>query len=159
MSATPRNATDKEKSGTTLQTVNPASGENGKAYRAHTLDEARSIAADCARAQKLWRRTPMAERSRLMHAAAQVMRAGKSRYAALMTAEMGKTITDGLGEIEKCAATADYFADHRRATLIMRYRRERSVGDGDRPSPRAGDRAGAPHLEESGHVRHPAQCH
>ena len=117
MSATPRNATDKEKSGTTLQTVNPASGENGKAYRAHTLDEARSIAADCARAQKLWRRTPMAERSRLMHAAAQVMRAGKSRYAALMTAEMGKTITDGLGEIEKCAATADYFADHAAAFL------------------------------------------
>ena len=137
MSATPRNATDKEKSGTTLQTVNPASGENGKAYRAHTLDEARSIAADCARAQKLWRRTPMAERSRLMHAAAQVMRAGKSRYAALMTAEMGKTITDGLGEIEKCAATADYFADHAAAFLAPRPQDMSAGHSGAGPVPKA----------------------
>ena len=137
MSATPRNATDKEKSGTTLQTVNPASGENGKAYRAHTLDEARSIAADCARAQKLWRRTPMAERSRLMHAAAQVMRAGKSRYAALMTAEMGKTITDGLGEIEKCAATADYFADHAAAFLAPRPQDMDAGHSGAGPVPKA----------------------
>jgi len=137
MSATPRNATDKEKSGTTLQTVNPASGENGKAYRAHTLDEARSIAADCARAQKLWRRTPMAERSRLMHAAAQVMRAGKSRYAALMTAEMGKTITDGLGEIEKCAATADYFADHAAAFLAPRTQDMDAGHSGAGPVPKA----------------------
>ena len=137
MSATPRNATDKEKSGTTLQTVNPASGENGKAYRAHTLDGARSIAADCARAQKLWRRTPMAERSRLMHAAAQVMRAGKSRYAALMTAEMGKTITDGLGEIEKCAATADYFADHAAAFLAPRPQDMDAGHSGAGPVPKA----------------------
>ena len=137
MSATPRNATDKEKSGTTLQTVNPASGENGKAYRAHTLDEARSIAADCARAQKLWRRTPMAERSRLMHAAAQVMRADKSRYAALMTAEMGKTITDGLAEIEKCAATADYFADHAAAFLAPRPQDMDAGHSGAGPVPKA----------------------
>jgi len=137
MSATPRNATDTEKSATTLQTVNPASGENGKAYRAHTLDEARSIAADCARAQKLWRRTPMAERSRLMHAAAQVMRAGKSRYAALMTAEMGKTITDGLGEIEKCAATADYFADHAAAFLAPRPQDMDAGHSGAGPVPKA----------------------
>ena len=137
MSATPRNATDTEKSGATLQTVNPASGENGKAYRAHTLDEARSIAADCARAQKLWRRTSMAERSRLMHAAAQVMRADKSRYAALMTAEMGKTITDGLAEIEKCAATADYFADHAAAFLAPRPQDMSEGYSGAGPVPKA----------------------
>jgi succinate-semialdehyde dehydrogenase / glutarate-semialdehyde dehydrogenase len=120
-----------------IQTVNPATGENGEVYRAHTLDEAKAIAASCAVAQRLWRKSRMVERSRLMHTAAQVMRANKSRYAALMTAEMGKTVTDGLSEIEKCAWTADYFADHAEAFLAPR---PRELGDGragNAPSSRA----------------------
>src|ERR1700745_150901 len=120
MSGTPRKAAGQAANDATLQTVNPATGEHGEAYRQHTLDEAKSIAAQCAAAQKLWRRTPLAERSKLMHAPARVMRANKSRYAGLMTAEMGKTVTEGLAEIEKCAVTADYFADHAAAFLAPR---------------------------------------
>ncbi|HEY1874449.1 MAG TPA: NAD-dependent succinate-semialdehyde dehydrogenase [Steroidobacteraceae bacterium] len=127
MSAASRNSTESAASSATFQTVNPATGENGKAYRAHTLDEARKIAAACATAQKEWRRTPIAERGKLMHAAAGVMRANKARYAALMTAEMGKPITDGLSEIEKCAATADYFAAHA-ATFLAPRRQDMSEG-------------------------------
>ena len=108
MSGTSRNSAAEPAQGS-IHTVNPVTGAMGKAYRGHTLDEARSIAAHCAAAQKLWRKTPIAERSRLMHAAARVMRANNARYATLMTEEMGKTVTEGLGEIEKCAATADYF--------------------------------------------------
>jgi succinate-semialdehyde dehydrogenase/glutarate-semialdehyde dehydrogenase len=103
-----------------LQTVNPATGEKGEVYPAHTLEEARAIAGDCARAQKLWRRKPLAERGWLMHTAAQVIRANRARYAALMTREMGKTVTDGLAEIDKCAAAADYFADHAEGILKPR---------------------------------------
>jgi succinate-semialdehyde dehydrogenase/glutarate-semialdehyde dehydrogenase len=119
MSVTPREAGARS-SIATLQTFNPATGEKGETYPAHTLDEARRIAADCARAQVLWRKRPFAERSWLMHTAAQVMRANKARYAALMTAEMGKTVTDGLAEVEKCAATADYFADRAEGFLKPR---------------------------------------
>ena len=127
MSVASRNGTESAAPGATIQTVNPATGENGKAYRAHTLDEARRIAAACATAQRLWRKTPIAERGKLMYAAAGVMRANKSRYAALMTSEMGKTITDGLSEIEKCAATADYFAAHA-ATFLATRPQEMSDG-------------------------------
>ena len=119
MSGTSRNSAAEPAQGS-IHTVNPATGAMGKAYRGHTLDEARSIAAHCAAAQKLWRKTPIAERSRLMHAAARVMRANNARYATLMTEEMGKTVTEGLGEIEKCAATADYFAEHADAFLAPR---------------------------------------
>ena len=115
-----RNTAERAPTGAIMQTVNPATGENGRAYRAHTLDEARGIAAGCAAAQKRWRKTPIAERGKLMRAAAQVLRANKSRYAGLMTAEMGKTVSDGLSEIEKCAAAADYFADHAAAFLAPR---------------------------------------
>src|SRR5215469_7115645 len=88
MPRTRGNATDEAAEGQTIQTVNPATGENGKAYRPHTIDEARSIAADCAAVQKQWRQTPIRERGQLMHAAARVLRANKDRYASLMTEEM-----------------------------------------------------------------------
>ena len=133
MSGNPRNATGEAANRATIQTVNPAGNEPGKTYRLHTLDEARSIAAHCASAQKLWRKTPLAERSKLMHAAARMMRANKSRYAALMTEEMGKTVTEGLAEIEKCAATAEYFAENAGAFLSARPQRLGSVAAGAMP--------------------------
>ena len=137
MSVASQTSTESAAPGATLHTVNPATGENGKAYRAHTLEEASKIAAACAAAQKLWRRTSIAERGRLMHAAARVMRANKARYAALMTAEMGKTITDGQSEIEKCAATADYFADHAAAFLAPRPQAMSEGPTGTGPAPKA----------------------
>jgi succinate-semialdehyde dehydrogenase / glutarate-semialdehyde dehydrogenase len=136
MSANDR-ATAESAEAATIQTVNPATGEKGELYPAHTLDEAKAIAADCAAAQRKWRRTPIVERAHLMHAAAVVMRANKSRYAALMTAEMGKTVTDGLAEIEKCALTADYFAD-RAATMLAPRPVDMSDGRGGHaPLPKA----------------------
>ncbi len=114
------NAADEAAAARSIHTINPATAEPGQTYRSHTLDEARAIAARCAAAQKLWRKTSLGERSRLMHGAAQVMRANKARYAALMTEEMGKTVSEGLAEIEKCAATADYFADNAAAFLAPR---------------------------------------
>src|SRR5215469_3852347 len=137
MSPTHQHATAAGAKIATIQTVNPATGENGEAYPAHTLDEAKAIAADCAAAQKLWRRTSLAERGKLMHAAAQVMRTNELRYAALMTAEMGKTVTDGVAEIEKCAWTADYFAAHAEAFLAPRPQDLRDTHSGSGPAPRA----------------------
>jgi succinate-semialdehyde dehydrogenase / glutarate-semialdehyde dehydrogenase len=66
-----------------------------------------------------------------------VMRTNKARYAALMTAEMGKTITEGLAEIEKCAAAADYFADHAAAFLAPRPQPMNEGHTGTGPAPKA----------------------
>src|SRR5215475_11138471 len=94
-----------------FQTVNPATGEKGPAYQGCTVDRALSIAADVQRAQIAWRRTGFKERAPLMKNAAKVIRDNSLRYAKLMTDEMGKPITDGLAELEKCASCCDYFAD------------------------------------------------
>ena len=52
-----------------------------------------------------------------MKAAAAVLRRRKAEFAELMTAEMGKTRTEGLAEIEKCAFNCEFFADHAESFL------------------------------------------
>jgi len=47
-----------------------------------------------------------------MRKAAALLRERRDEYARLMTEEMGKTITDGRAEVEKCAFHCDWFADH-----------------------------------------------
>ena len=95
-----------------LKTVDPSTGEPGKIYEGHSLDEARAIAARTHEAWKGWRRRSLAERSPLMKRAAQVLRSRADEFAGLMTDEMGKTLTEGKAEIEKCASSCDFFADN-----------------------------------------------
>jgi succinate-semialdehyde dehydrogenase/glutarate-semialdehyde dehydrogenase len=80
-------------------------------------DEVGGIITRADAAFDAWRRTGFAERSRLMHRAAEVLRTNSERYALQMTEEMGKPIKQARGEIEKCAWTCDYFADNAEAFL------------------------------------------
>ncbi len=103
-----------------FQTVDPSTGKSGKAYDGHTVDEALDIARSVKVAQAGWRRTSFADRSRLMKAAAAVLRRRSSELAELMCAEMGKTLSDGKAEIEKCAFNCDHYADHAEGYLARR---------------------------------------
>jgi succinate-semialdehyde dehydrogenase/glutarate-semialdehyde dehydrogenase len=95
-----------------FQTVNPATGEPGRAYAGNTLDDAREAAAAAKRAQEAWRRTSFEDRSAIVRKAAEILRARKDEFARLMTDEMGKTLDDGRAEVEKCAVHCDWFAAH-----------------------------------------------
>src|SRR3954447_14850234 len=95
-----------------LQTINPATGEPGRSYSPHSLDEALAAAAAAHHAFQSWRRTSFRQRPAVIRAAGEILRARKDQFARLMTEEMGKTLDDGLGEIEKCAVNCDWFADH-----------------------------------------------
>lgn len=121
----------------TFQTVNPATGENGRVYQGHSVEQAISIAADVHQAQIAWRRTPFSVRSPLMAKAAQIIRKNRERYAKLMTDEMGKPVTDALAELEKCAIACDYFAEHAEG-FLKPIPRDLSAGHaGHKPPPRA----------------------
>ncbi|MGN6848509.1 MAG: NAD-dependent succinate-semialdehyde dehydrogenase [Sphingomicrobium sp.] len=95
-----------------VQTINPATGQPGRSYVETSLDDALAAAAAARKAFLDWRRTSFAERSAVIHRAAEVLRARKDEFARLMTEEMGKTIGDGRSEVEKCAFHCDWFADH-----------------------------------------------
>jgi len=102
----PKASTDK------LQTINPATGEPGKSYDPHTIDDAKAAAKAARVAFLEWRRMSFELRSAVVRKAAEVLRARKEEFASLMTEEMGKTIDDGRAEVEKCAFHCDWFADH-----------------------------------------------
>jgi succinate-semialdehyde dehydrogenase/glutarate-semialdehyde dehydrogenase len=95
-----------------LCTNDPATGRPGRAYEGHTLSEAQAAAAAARSAFETWRGTSFAHRAELMRAAARVLRARAEEFAGLMTDEMGKTLTEGRAEIEKCAFNCDWFADN-----------------------------------------------
>src|SRR5260370_15386138 len=57
-----------------------------------------------------------------MHAAARELRARKDEYALNMTSEMGKPIVQAEAEVEKCAGTCDYYAEHAEAFLAEQPR-------------------------------------
>mgnify|MGYP001548447188 CR=1 FL=1 len=100
-----------------IQPVNPATDELGRTYEETSLADAVAAAAAARTAFLEWRRTSFAHRSAIIHKAAENLRARKDEFARLMTEEMGKTITDGRAEVEKCAFHCDWFADHAQTYL------------------------------------------
>ncbi|MEP6982317.1 MAG: NAD-dependent succinate-semialdehyde dehydrogenase [Sphingomicrobium sp.] len=103
---------DRPTAGEKLETVNPATNQPGRSYQQHSIDDACTAAAAAHEAFKSWRRTSFAQRSAIMHKAAEILRARQDELARLMTEEMGKTLDDGRSEVEKCAFNCDWFADH-----------------------------------------------
>src|SRR5829696_7747958 len=95
-----------------LQSINPATGEAIATYEEHS-DEAIVQALDAAAAaQRLWRERSFAERAVPVRRAAEILRRDKEQHAILMEHEMGKPLGQGRAEIEKCAVSLDYFAEH-----------------------------------------------
>jgi succinate-semialdehyde dehydrogenase/glutarate-semialdehyde dehydrogenase len=95
-----------------FDTHNPATGQSGRTYEGRTQAEVRDIVVAVDRAFAKWRRRSYSERAGVMKKAAAVLRQRKDEFAALMMEEMGKPISDGRAEVEKCATACDYFADN-----------------------------------------------
>src|SRR5689334_10940230 len=95
-----------------LQTVNPATGEPGRSYQQHTIEEGHQAAAAAHNAFREWRRTSFQQRGAVIRKASEILRARKDEFARLMTDEMGKTFDEGVAEVEKCAFHCEWFADH-----------------------------------------------
>lgn len=96
----------------TITSVNPTTGQPIQSYDLQDATAVEAALEAAARAQREWRLVPVAERVTLLTRMAQVLRAGKARYAAMITREMGKPIVEAEAEIEKCACNCDFYAEH-----------------------------------------------
>jgi succinate-semialdehyde dehydrogenase/glutarate-semialdehyde dehydrogenase len=95
-----------------ITSVNPTTGQTIRTYAEHSSAEVEEALGRAREAFGSWRRVTFAERGRLMTAAAARLRAGAGGFAVLMATEMGKPVAQGRSEIEKCAWTCDFFAQH-----------------------------------------------
>ena len=95
-----------------IRSVNPATEEVLAEFAEHAPAQVEAALSSAHTAFQTWRETPMGERSRLMLAAAAVLRRDRDRLAGLITAEMGKPITESEAEIEKSAWGCEFYAEN-----------------------------------------------
>jgi succinate-semialdehyde dehydrogenase / glutarate-semialdehyde dehydrogenase len=90
--------------------VNPATGRRLRAYPQDGPAQIEKALSRASLAFRNWREVAFADRARLLRSVARVLRSRTDDYAGLITAEMGKPISQARAEIEKCALLCDYYA-------------------------------------------------
>jgi succinate-semialdehyde dehydrogenase/glutarate-semialdehyde dehydrogenase len=95
-----------------IASINPATGENLKTFEALSGTQIEQKLQLAAKTFRSYRRTPFAERARLMLRAAEILETEKHEFAKLMTTEMGKPLTAAVSEAEKCAWVCRYYAEN-----------------------------------------------
>jgi acyl-CoA reductase-like NAD-dependent aldehyde dehydrogenase len=104
-----------------IKTTNPATGEHLESYPIFSDDEVARVARRARAAFEKWRKLSVDERSDYLRKLASALRAKKNDYAKLMTLEMGKPISQSESEIDKCAWTAEYYAENTKSWLAEEY--------------------------------------
>ncbi len=95
-----------------MRSINPATEETLACFDEVTPEKIDATLTQARAAFEVWRGAAIVERAGPMRRAATYLRGQKERFAALITAEMGKPIVESEAEIEKCAAACAYFTDH-----------------------------------------------
>jgi len=95
-----------------IQSINPATGEKIHLYEEASPEEIEQTLQSADRAFAEWRETDFSKRAMLLKAAGELLRKDAGDYAKLMALEMGKPVSQGHDEVEKCAWACDYFAEN-----------------------------------------------
>lgn len=96
----------------TYQTVNPYTNELVKEYPFATDDELESALDLADSAYRQAKTQPIAERAKILHNVADKFREYEDELARICTIDMGKLIGEAKGEVQICAAIADWYADN-----------------------------------------------
>ncbi|MEY8847504.1 NAD-dependent succinate-semialdehyde dehydrogenase [Psychroserpens sp. XS_ASV72] len=94
----------------TITTTNPYTQEELKTY---SLISDNDLNAKLELGQEQfdqWKSVSIKERSKLLKQVAKLLHKRTEKYAKLMLSEMGKPITQGIAEVEKCAWVCDFYA-------------------------------------------------
>jgi acyl-CoA reductase-like NAD-dependent aldehyde dehydrogenase len=94
----------------TLQTINPATGEALQPHAYQSETQVETLLASAATAARDWGHTRCADRAAVLHEVARLLRQERSTLAQTISTEMGKPIVEAEGEIEKSAWNCEYVA-------------------------------------------------
>ncbi|KXU37671.1 succinate-semialdehyde dehydrogenase [Cephaloticoccus primus] len=95
-----------------LISINPATGQRIHIYGVHSSVQIEAALKQARAAFLGWRELAAEARAAAPRKLAHSLRKQGDDLAALITAEMGKPITQARAEIEKCARVCDYYARH-----------------------------------------------
>ena len=93
-------------------TISPATDEVLNSYPDATADDIRSTLKAAEAAFQKWRTFSVHQRAIPMRELANVLASRKKGLADLMAREMGKPVTQGAAEVDKCAWACRYYASH-----------------------------------------------
>jgi len=103
-----------------FESINPTTEEKFAQYDALNDAGVKRRLAVADDAFKLWRTASFADRAKSLAAVAGLLTDRESEYAELMTAEMGKPVSQAQAEIQKCAWVCNYYAEHAESFLAPR---------------------------------------
>ncbi|HTP55248.1 MAG TPA: aldehyde dehydrogenase family protein [Thermoplasmata archaeon] len=93
-----------------FQTTNPATGEAVGSFVAGSAADAERAIAAAAKAFPAWKETPAPKRGELLLRVAQRMVERKADLGRIVTTEMGKVISEGLGDVQESIDFIQYMA-------------------------------------------------
>ncbi|MEX0779872.1 MAG: NAD-dependent succinate-semialdehyde dehydrogenase [Balneolales bacterium] len=94
-----------------MQSKNPATEKNIAEYPETSIEEVDQILHNMSQAQREWARTSLHVRSDRLLKLASLLEENKDEYAGLITDEMGKPLSQAIGEVEKCAWVCRFYAE------------------------------------------------
>ncbi len=100
-----------------FETTNPATGEVLATFPQGTTADVVTAIAAAEAALPAWKATPAPARGAIALRAAELMRARKKELGALVTAEMGKVLTEGNGDVQEAIDFFEYIAGEGRRLL------------------------------------------
>ncbi len=100
-----------------FQTLSPATGQLLNIFPLHSAAEVETRIAHAATAFTLWAATAPTERAALLLKLADALVARETELAHLAALEMGKPLAQGRAEVQKCATTCRWLAEHAPALL------------------------------------------
>ena len=106
-----------EANGGMVTTIDPSNGSQLATYKETSDEQIDAILDRALRAAVLWRGVPVTERAEAVRSLGKAMRERGDELARLATREMGKPLAQSRAEVEKCAWTCEWFADHGPALL------------------------------------------
>lgn len=110
-------AVAQSRSRTTFESVNPATGERIALHPGHTDLEIAEILGQVRASQEAWNDLSFSERAQHFRAIAAQLRKEVPDLARLIASEMGKPVSQGAAEVEKCAMNCEFYADRAESML------------------------------------------
>lgn len=95
-----------------IESISPTDGRVLAKYEETSPEETRSHIDTAAARQRDWAFVSIADRSKHMARAAELLEQSRDNLARLMAEEMGKPIAQGRGEVDKCAWVCRHYAEN-----------------------------------------------